>query len=206
MAKDDITYEMLIAYAAGELPADAVARVEAHLARFPDDAVALERIQATIQAMRADDSVDPPAKTLARAKAIFQPMERPARPSWLDRLERVVADLVFDSRTQPALAGVRGAGEAIQLAYASAVAEIDLELLPGAGEDPHQWTLMGQISVPTPASNMEVALVSQTEGELYAQTQPDAHGVFKLQLGPGVYDVVIRIERRTVVLPAINLN
>lgn len=206
MGKDAINYETLIAYAAGELPTEAVRQVEAYLARSPEAAATVKRIRVTIQTMHADDSVAPPPESLARAKAIFAAATESVGLSWLDRLGRLIADLVFDSRAQPAPAGVRGIADGFQLAYESPAAEVDLELLPDAADRPVSWTLLGQISLPTPAADLLVALVSHADQLVLDQIEPDRHGVFRLQLSPGVYDLVIRVAQQALVLPKIELN
>jgi hypothetical protein len=206
MASDKITYDMLIAYAAGELTEDEAGRIKVHLICSPEDTARVERMRATIQTLRTDDSVAPPGDALARDKAVFSPPEAKSLPSWLELLERVVAKLVFDSRSQEALVGVRGADDGLQLAYESEVAEVDLEALPSAAGRLDGWTIMGQISPHQPTAEVFVALVSHSDQVLLGETRPDPHGVFKLHVDTGVYDLAIRVSDRVLVLQEITLN
>ncbi len=206
MPRQKVTIEMLVAYAAGELDPDAVARMEAHLASSPQDAAKLKRIRATIETMRTDDSSAAPTDTLTRAQAIFKPEQTPAWRRWLQDLEQVVASLIFDSRAQPALVGYRGGSDVVQLSFETEVASIDLELTSAGAVRDMTWTVMGQISPHDTELQLVVVLVSQTDDTIWVEVETDEHGVFTLQSPPGMHKLLIRFADRLVVLPNISLN
>jgi len=199
-------FETLMDYATDKLSKGDAARVEAHLSRTPEDAAKVARIRALLATLRSDDSVAPPGEAVVRARAIFKPDRLPERVGWLDRLERTVAALVFDSRQQPALAGLRGAADQIQLSYESEVGEIDIELQTVPGADPARWAVVGQISLNEPSSDVQIALVSQPDEMICVQVDPDEHGVFSLQADEGTYDLLIRASDRVIVLPHVELQ
>jgi anti-sigma factor RsiW len=206
MPKKKVTTEMLIAYAAGELDADATARVQAVIADSPADAARLARIRATLATMRGDDSVAPSREALILAKAIFRHGQDARRTHWWQRLEQVVATLVHDSRAQPALAGYRGVGDAVQLSYESELADIDLELSPSGTQEHAAWTVMGQVSARPPAAIVSVVLVSRSQGGAQIEIEPDEHGLFTLRADAEEYDLFIRIADKVIALPDLNLT
>ena len=204
MASQRIATDTLIAFAAGELDRQAAAAVEAQLSASPADAARLKRIRTLIDTMRTDDSVAPPAAALARAKALFRAESRPVWRDWLAALEEAVARLVSDSRAQPALAGFRSAGGAVQLTFESDTLEVDLELIPPS-TDETRWTILGQLSSEEPIANTPVALVSERDAHTGSDAEADEHGVFKLQADPGEYELMIRLPQRLVRIPGITI-
>lgn len=206
MAHDKITFETLIAYATGELDQEAADRVEEHLRVSRTDAEKVSRLQSVIQTMRSDDTSTPPAELLERAKAIFQPANRSAWYELRRRLEEVVAELVFDSRKQPALAGFRGSSDVVQLSYESEVADVDLEITPTIAEGRTTWLLMGQISPHETPAHPIVALMSPSDETFCVEIMPDEHGVFTLHSAPGEYELLIRFADRVVVFPEVTLG
>ncbi len=65
-----MTYNQIIAYAAGESQAD-TSHVESCLQDSPELAETVSRFRGARAAMQADDSVAPPAELIAQAKALF---------------------------------------------------------------------------------------------------------------------------------------
>jgi len=206
MPKNKATTEMLIAYAAGELDANAAAQVEAIIADSPADAARLAQIRETLATMLSDDSVAPRPEALARAKAIFRHEHAASLAGWWQQLERVVASLIYDSRAQPALTGYRGVGDAVQLSYESEIADIDLELSPvGAAKDA-VWTVMGQVSTREPAATVAIVFVSRSQGGAKIEIKPDEHGLFTLRADAGEYDLFIRVADKVITVPQLNLK
>ncbi len=132
----------------------------------------------------------PSPQALARYRAHFARVQQAARLSPLERLRRLVAELVTDSRMRPALAGLRGAGAAdYRLLYSAATADIDLQV-QAAG--PHR-TIRGELlfsESPTAQGAALLQLVDasgQTVSEALAQD-----GSFRLQeVPPGRYSLLI---------------
>ena len=142
MSSAKINYEQLIAYAAGELPPEQAAHVQAYLAANPKAAEPIALYRQAQSALQADQSAAPPAELVAKAKAIFASSPSEPAASWLDQLQQLIAALVFDSRAQPALAGYRGPATTFQLSFECEAANIDLEAepIPSAGTAPSEQT------------------------------------------------------------------
>jgi anti-sigma factor RsiW len=193
----------LIRYAAGELDSQAEAAVSAYLA---DDgrehAASVARLRAAISTMRSDTSVEPSADAMDRYKAIFRP--QPAR-GWLESARRVLADLVFDSRQQPALAGLRGGATAVQLAFECELAEIEMELEADADEG--RWHVTGQ-ATPFGDSGDEIRIGWATPGAAAPtlEATADEHGAFSAILGAGEYDMFVQVGDTVVLIPRLRVG
>jgi len=196
MPSEPISLEVLLKYAAGELSGDEAAAVERLTAGSADSRKALSRIQELRTLMLADDSQAAPARAIDAAKAVFVP---PGRPGIVEQIKRFVGELVFDSRSEAALAGLRGGDDGFQLSYHSSVAEIDVECLPGAEGD---WRLRGQVT-PTVAAPSAIELTGPQK-TLTATT--DENGGFALELAPGEYEFRLIQSGVEVVFPPIALE
>ena len=201
-----ITYEQLIAFAAGELADHEAGAVESRLARDPDAARTVARyrqMQATIQ---ADDGRDPPPETVARAQAIFEASTEAGRPGLLEHVERLVARLIFDSRAQPVPVGLRGPATGFQLTYELLEARLELHAEPAeeSGDDP-SWRLVGQITSPTALPPVPVSLYRAGEDRLVQAARTDERGVFLLRAESGSYDLHLDLPQRTAVVPDIRI-
>jgi hypothetical protein len=228
-----ITDDMLLAYAAGELRDADAAAVEAKLA-ISAEARQLVELYRTVRATIAeDDQVEPEPALIARAKAIFKEQREPAGMAaaaakvsdWWRRLESAVAEIVFDSRVQPSLAGLRSGddpGGGFQLACETSRAVVDLQFQPqgavGVAADRQPWRLIGQIAptestsssddqhgASTPRITEVAVFTAGTDDEPVATIRPDAHGVFTTSLDPGRYEVRIALDDEQIVLRAIEI-
>lgn len=204
MNEHERKYERLIAYAAGELaPLEATA-VERELAQDAAAAATVARFRRAMTAVRDDRSESPPAAALAAAKALFRPA--PAGPSLFDRLRRVLADLVYDSRTQPALVGVRGGGSTYQLTYESGMGEIDVQVETAPGGDAAPRRLIGQVTLNEPAAFGRVVITAPGTEETIASASIDAGGVFSLTTGAGNFDLWIALGDAVIVVPGVDVR
>lgn len=212
------TDEHLMAYAANDeaLSPEDRAAVERHLAESPEARALVERYRAIAAARRADDSVAPPMTAMEAAKAIFARnfagRSPSAPPNWLQTLERLVASLIFDSRAQPATAGLRGpSGAAVQLCYEADGVEVELEI---AGDDRHddrdtaRSFITGQVSLMSgdEPGAITAGLTRPNDETLLVQTETDAHGAFTLSVEPGAYDLHLALANRAVSLRGIEVN
>jgi hypothetical protein len=135
-------FEQLIDYLDGRLERSGVESVAAHLAR---DCRPCDADRAWYQQVRmvaaSDDSIEPPPWVLRRAIRLFN--TQPVRPGIGVQVGRVVASLVFDSLSRPALDGVRSGGaECRQLLYRAVDYSIDVQV---AVSDQMKVGLTGQI-------------------------------------------------------------
>jgi hypothetical protein len=125
---------------------------------------------------------------------------RASQSGWLAELKRIVAALVFDSRAQAALPGVRGRAEAYQLSFESDLADVDLEISPPESPAAAR-TIRGQVAPRTADRPGAAALVPAGTPQPVATVEPDAHGMFTVLAEPGHYELLIRLGDRLLVLP-----
>lgn len=205
----EVPYEKLIAYAAGEISGPERIAIEQALQQNPAARATLARFAAARQAILADDTVDVPAATLAAAKEQFtEHLARLAKhhPSWLDVAKRVIADLVFDSRSTAALAGVRGAHQAFQLSLESPIANIDLQITPVTEPGAARWVLVGQVVIDRPETLAGVALAPTGTVDAVVTVPPDSSGMFRVSAPPGTYDLLISVGDAVVVFEKLELR
>lgn len=197
------TYEQIVAYASGELKSDDAETVRQYLLKNDSAANEYASIQAIISAMRADRSVSAPADSIAAAKSIFRP--QPAVTPWWKRLAEIAAEVVFDSRMQPALAGYRSSpGSGFQIAVESDAGGVDLQFEP-QDETREHWRIMGQVS-PADGPNAEVAILMTAGDASVQEASADDSGFFSLTIDRGDYDLCIRVRDRVLRVPGIRVD
>lgn len=208
MKERTITFEQLIAYASGELRADEAALVEAHLAAAPTRAGSIARLREVLETMRQDDSEQPQQEVVQRAISAFADLSAVSQSGWLELARHVVASLVFDSRARPLMAGFRGGCAGYQLAYECEPARIDLQVSPGAGEQPGQVRVRGQVTARDAAVLGSVSVVDAGSEEVSAWAVPDRFGRFKLDLEGGAYDLLVGLDhgRLRVIAPGLDVS
>lgn len=193
-----IPEEVLQDYAEDRADAATIARVRAHLAT--GCARCMGELAFWTRALRAlQEDRDPaiPAEVLQRAFALFETRER--KPALL---ERVLAVFVFDSRLQPALAGVREMeANSFKMLFEAAGTTVDLLCL----REGDRWRIAGQVlSTEPPEYGWKVLLEN---GQEHTETSTDALGEFTLRdLMPGIYDIAVRDLEHEIVLPQIELQ
>jgi hypothetical protein len=215
MTRSNPNFEQLLAFAAGELPSQEAAQVEAQLAMSSERAATVARLRATLAAMHAERGEAPSAAAVARALAIFKPAAD-RKANWLDRVQQVVAKLIYDSRVEPARAGFRGDNDGFELTVESEVGGIELQLEPEAAGD--TWRVMGQVTVsgtrqapthetqPAETPPIQVALVPPGTRVARVQTGADEHGMFSFCATPGTYDLLVRVGDTIVVVPNVEVT
>lgn len=194
----------LILLATGQLDAEQAARIRQAAQSDPHLAARIARVRRIVETMRTDDGVDPPLATLRRAIAIGAPRPE-AVSAWWERLAQVVADLLYDSRATPALAGFRGGDDAYQLTYETPDIEVDLEVQASLGQDQPPWQILGNVGGVTPDEPADVVLLSSDSGEPVVQTQTDPRGNFRLPADSGRYQIGIRVGERAIMLRDIDM-
>ncbi len=196
MRQENITFEQLVAYASGELTGREDSMVEAYLAVLPAVARSTQRLGEVIQRLRADDTAPATPAAVRRALNLLQPLDEVPTPDWRAPI-RLFAKLVFDSRSQLAMAGYRGSAASYQLAFESGPARVDLQILPqdrGVGE---RWRVRGQVTVRDGAELGAVTLVAEHTDTAVATAVPDQAGRFKLDSPAGVFDLRIDLDEGT---------
>ena len=123
-----------------------------------------------------------------------------------DPFRRLVAQLTFDSRLQPALAGVRaGATGPGQLLYTTDWMDIELHILPAG---PGQVRILGQALPRDPALNVADCAVQLLTGEReIGLTNTGTLGEFAFEVVPGDdYTLVLVSEEGEVELEHVDLT
>ena len=211
MSSAKMNYDQLIAYAAGELTSEQATEVQAYLAANPKAAEPIAMYRQAQSALQADQNAAPPAEVVAKAKAIFASAPSEPAASWLDHLQQLLADLVFDSRAQPAMAGYRGPATTFQLSFECDAANIDLEAEPmtstvAAPSEKMQWRIMGQVDWEDASSPVQIAVVDPGTENPIAETIADEHGMFDVQVPAGRFDVLFQADDKVVVLRDIEIQ
>ena len=212
MSRHPVSYELLLAFAGGEIAGSEAETIAAHVATCPECAATVARYSAARAAV-ADEAWAPvPAAAMTQAKDLFARFgPSPAvaeRPSPLAGLRRLVAAISFDSTAGAGLAGARGAGEAYTLVYSSDVAEVELQVEPLSGSATRgEWQIMGQIA-PRHESGPEVVRVGLAApgGEPDVWINADEHGYFSFLTTPGRYDILIALPAALLSLPALDVG
>ena len=211
MSHSQITHQQLIAYAAGEIRGADAERVRAHLERDADAARTVHSYRLARQTVLGDNGVDPPTEVLERARSIFDPtVHRGNRQSLAECVGGLIAQLIFDSRAQPALAGLRGQATSFQMTWRLAPEsgiELDLQAERTDAPGPERWQLVGQVTSREPIGPLTVNLYHAGGSAAVHSVDTDDRGSFVLRVEPGPYDLHLQLPggRRTVV-PDIRLS
>lgn len=190
------TFERLIDFLDERLASSSAAVVAAHLdtgcSHCASDRAWYESLK---RVAASDDSVEPPPWVLKRALRVFEETGR-ARTTVASRAGRMIASLLFDSLSRPAMAGVRSSGtDERQLLYRAGDYSIDLQVTT-AGQ--HHSNLAGQILREGEFSFESVAALpvelSGESGSRYSSVTSD-RGEFSISsLELGTYE--LRIDAR----------
>lgn len=204
MKQQKITFEHLVAYASGELTGRAASMVQAYLAVLPEAARDVRCLQDVIRMLRADERVTPTAEAVRHTLAMLQRPEPEPAADWLAPV-RVLARLIFDSRSTLALAGYRGSADGYQLAFETDDARLDLQILPRDGD---AWRIRGQVTLHDEAILGAVSLMQEPGGTVVAAIEPDCLGRFKIDSVSGVYDLRIELDEgtRSIVAPRLHVG
>ena len=206
-----ITHQQLIAYAAGELQGADAEQVQAHLKRDADAARTVHRYRLARQTVLGDDAVDPPTEVLERAKSIFDPtVHGRDRQSLAECVGGLIAQLIFDSRAQPALAGLRGQATSFQMTWRlSPETEMELDLQAELTDAPggELWQLVGQVTSRDSIGPLTVSLCHAGSIAAAHSTDADERGSFVLRVGRGHYDLHLHLPGgQHTVVPDIRLS
>jgi len=197
------SFETLLALAMGELSDADVQAAEAAIASDARLARQFDELRRSVVALRASRMETPPAEWVSSAKAIFKPAPRVSPVEWLNRAVAAVASLVFDSRSQPALAGMRGESEGTTLSYESPLASVDLQVTGGEASG---WTVLGQVDAEEATGSKRLAFVRQGTLEIAAETTTDEHGRFRVCLSAGEYDLLCELSNELLRLDAVRIG
>lgn len=188
---ESLTFEQLLDWIDGRLPAAEAADVAAQVARAGDDVQAVVAWLRSFDAARRDLLLlaPPPAvrRVLDERFAAFAAARRP--PAFWQRL---TARLTYDSHAQPAPAGARhlAAAAARQLVYASEFGDIVLNVRQPTAEP--LFDVAGQILSAGELDLADFVVQLQQDGLERGLTAADELGEFAFTaVSPGRYDLVI---------------
>ncbi len=205
-----ITPEQLVALALGEVTGHEAALLTQTIASSPALASRFNALQGIIQTLATDDSVAPPVELVRTLKMRLATPEASSLAAWLASLKQSLASIVFDSRNQATVAGFRGGstGEAVQLAYASEQAQIDLQLSPPeSGDRSGVWTIRGQVdpSVSTAGAELLLASLSPADPAEVSRANTDENGMFSMTAPAGEYTLYLRTHDCLITMSNIRL-
>lgn len=135
-----------------------------------------------------DVAVEPPEQVVMRAHAIFT---APEPRDWIERLEQLAAELVFDSERDLQPAGVRSVESgAVRLLYRAGDYSIELMLEPAEGS----CEIIGQIANETNQSDDLNGAVVQivSAGQTLGETETNQFGEFMIEQ-PDSRSAILRV-------------
>jgi hypothetical protein len=197
-----LTYETLLNYLDGHLPAEARSAAEAHL-NEPCEACQRRRVllQTALHAAAADHTESPPASVLKQAIDI--PLTH-SKTTQTGLLTRLMAALTFDSHLQLSSALTRGAARERQMLFSADQVDIDLQIKSvREGHD-----LIGQVLTETASGNAHAFVsLQKNSGQLLKATEADLKGQFFFRGIPtGVYDLIFDLEHQEVAVMGIEVR
>jgi len=208
MADNTLSIERLVAHAAGELSDREARSVEVRLTASPAEAAKIARIRELLATLQADDCRAPSRDAVTRAVHIFRERESTVPAAWLSSAWRTVAQLVFDSRQNTAIAGFRGQSSGRQLSYRSGDWIIDFRITLLADPEKPLWKIQGQVERDEsdhPSASSAALLCEVRTGRVVDGATPDDDGCFTLKAGAGEYDLVIGMGVESIIISQLQL-
>jgi hypothetical protein len=166
-----------------------------HLAGCEECGAALAELQGIARDLTVMRTYEPAPAALERYYATFAHVQQ--QPEGLVALWRSFkAMLVWDSRQEPALQGIRGgiSGTSFRLLYATDQAEVEMLVEPEGRFFRTQGEIIAQEDDETPAGALTPALIQwiDSEGRVRYETESDVRGLFSQRnIMPGTYRLSI---------------
>ncbi len=213
MTQKPITDEQLILYAVGDLADPEATATESYLTGSPQATAYVAKVRCVLETMRTDDTEAPSIAMIKRTVMAFSGAEATDEQSgplaWLEELGHRVAQLIFDSRAQPALAGFRGGTSDYQLTYDSDMGRVELRVSPAERVAHKAWRVRGQV---TPEQHREggafgsVILLTPGTTDALAVAELDQYGRFKIDSDGGTYDLAVRCGDEAMIAPNLQIG
>ena len=186
-----LTFAEQVEFAEQNLAVDSASEVRAHIDDCPVCAREQGKLTETFLAMRGDRSEDVPSHVHNRALRLFNEAGRAAPAS---ALRRLLAQMVFDSGLQPALAAVRGqSATGRQRLYATADHEIEITVAPeGDG-----WRIAGQLLGPVAPAEFDLRMGDQTRSLILDDSMEFSFDSCR----PGRYTCSVRLRGEVIDVP-----
>lgn len=201
-----LSEEKILSLLLGELDQDQAALVQKAVDQSPEFSQRAARMRAILETIRTDDSEAPGAEAARAAlRAVCPPESSGKRSNWWETLDRIIAAITFDSRTQPALAGYRGGTQGYQLSYEAPDVDIDVEVRARSEEDESAGgVILGNIAAAGGAG--DVVLLESGSGAPVLHGRADQRGNFRIEAPQGEYEMGIRLAERVVMLSGIRIE
>ena len=190
-----VGFERLIDYLDGRLSDEESRLVAEHLAQGCGRCAADSRWYGLLASLKGlPEPAEPPAWVFKRAVRLFE--NRPRTEKVAKRAARAAATLIFDSLSQPVLAGARsGAAPSRHLLYSVDDYSIDLRI---ESADEAGVNLIGQV-LSTSESGFDavagIAIELAREGKTVSSAVTDEIGAFIMnRIGSGEYDLQIDLR------------
>ena len=131
------------------------------------------------------------------------------RPSMLQRLQVIMAELLHDTGGQMQVAGLRSGASSNtrQVAFVSDVADLDLEIT----KTDSTFAVVGQVGMDDVPSGLDVSFVPADQDPLNSDsdqtvTAPvDAQGYFQLQVEGGEWTISLKVDEAVILFPGVTL-
>mgnify|MGYP001221647323 CR=1 FL=1 len=177
-----LSVQQLVDYVRQLAPAASQELIREHLRSCAACRASVEAFEPLVALAASDAQTEVPVEAISRAQAIFEP--RPADRSWIEGLQALVAELVFDNGLQLHRVGVRssaqaGSGAIRHLTYRAGEYNVDLQTeTTGGGE----VEIVGQVApLQSRGQNLEGALVQViVGGKTVGETETNRFGEFLL--------------------------
>jgi hypothetical protein len=202
-------FSELLDWLEGRLPPDQAQAVAERLETADAATQAdLDWLRLFLQARKSVQIASPPTSVREALKQRFAAYAEAQQPPGL--FQRLLATLTFDSRVQPATAGLRSAQRADespqqQLIYSTEAAEIALTIQPILPNK--NFTVTGQIfpAGDAPAQAFSIQLLREVQ-EIGLATADELGEFSFANLPAGEYDIVVSAGQYEVVIPSLRLQ
>ncbi len=212
----NLSLDDIAALIAGSLPAHRAAAVREALAASPEARSIFQRLTVVAETIRADRGDPVPTTAIAAAKDLGSRLDRFRPASILDRVDAFVdsvraaitARLVFDSRAEGAIAGLRG-GSGFAVAYAADGLDIDIEV--SAAPD-GTFDVLGQIATQAPddagmwRGGSVIARDATDPSTRVASATIDDDGMFRFRLASGGHRFLLRFQSNNPTRTSVELD
>jgi hypothetical protein len=208
------SFEILVDYVLGSLPAQQLPDLQAHLEQCASCQPELSQIQELIGHLEEDAKIEVSQAAHQKALALFRPWIE-AQPKPAGFLRRL-AKLVFDSGPQPGqvlpqVAGLRtaevgfsSAGSLCQLLFSVDEGQIEVDLQIRAAQQNGKFNLIGQVL--GTENRAERVQLTATQGEIVLESEPDETYTFRFQNVPeGEYSLIFQANQEIIEVSSIKL-
>ncbi len=201
-----LSFARLVDWLEGRLSEEKARAVEEQVAVADEPTRAnIAWLRAFLQVSKTTVLASPPSELRALLRRRFEAYAQDRRqPGFLQCL---VATLSFDSRMQPAVAGVRATGareSQQQLVYTTDVADVALNIQPRSD---NRFDLDGQIFPAGDVAPDAFSIQLLRQADELGLTTADDLGEFAFEaVSPGVYELIVSTDQFEVLIAAVELQ